>query len=221
LVGKRYAWRTTVLYPVEVFIRSRRAIPGSILFSVLFAVVQPSTFATGCAKLAWSTCTDPCVAGYNVYYGGASGVYTNEICAGNATNTTIPGLACGTTYYFAATTYTSSGRESPFSSEVSCLVPLDVPTMTHSNTYVAVVGTNLFQFRTNTLPSGTKIVKPLPTTYTNLVFTGFWIYYPPSGVWTLQSSSNLLTWSDYATGTNAVFIPNTGGSWYFRFKSSP
>jgi hypothetical protein len=89
----------------------------------------------------------------------------------------------------------------------------------YSNTYAAVVCTNLFWFRTNTLSSGGKIVTPLPPTYTNFVFTGFWIYYSPLGVWTLQSSSNLLTWFNYATVTNAVFIPYTGGNRYFRLKS--
>jgi hypothetical protein len=115
------------MYQVEVFIRSRRAILGSFLFSVLFAVMPLSAFATGSVTLAWNASTDPSVAGYNVYYGGASGAYTNEICAGNATNATISGLVQGTTYYFAATTYTSSGMESPFSSEVSYLVPLNAP----------------------------------------------------------------------------------------------
>jgi hypothetical protein len=205
---------------VEVFVRSRRAIWGSFLFSVLFAVMQLSAFATGSVTLMWDASTDPSVAGYNVYYGGASGAYTNEIYAGNATNATISGLVEGTTYYFAATTYAASGMESPFSSEVSHLVPMNVPIVNYSNTYTAVVCTNLFRFRTNTLLSGIKIVSPLPPIYTNFVFTGFWIYYPPSGVWTLQSSSNLLTWFDYATGTNTVFIPNTGGNCYFRFKAS-
>jgi hypothetical protein len=184
--------------------------------------MQLSAFATGSVTLAWNASTNPIVAGYNVYYGGASGTYTNEICAGNATNATISGLIQGATYYFAATTYAASGMESPFSSEVSCLVPMNVgmvaPIMNYSNTYTAVVGTNLFQFRTNTLSSGVKIVKPLPPIYTNFVFAGFWIQYPPSGVWTLQSSSNLVSWFDYATGTNAVFIPNTGRNWFFRFK---
>ena len=80
--------------------------------------------------LAWNASTDPNVAGYNIYYGGASGVYTNEISAGNATNVTISGLVPGTTYYFAATTYDAVGMESPFSSEVSYLVPLNAPTRT-------------------------------------------------------------------------------------------
>jgi hypothetical protein len=181
--------------------------------------MQLSAFATGSVTLAWNASTDPTVTGYNIYYGGASGSYTNEICAGNATNATISGLVEGTTYYFAATTYAASGVESPFSSEVSCQVPLNVPIVNYSNIYATFVCTNLFRFRTNTLPSGITIIKPLPLIYTNSVFTGFWIYYPSSGVWTLQSSSNLLTWFDYATGTNAVFIPKTGGNWFFRFKA--
>jgi hypothetical protein len=218
--GRPYAWRTTVLYPVEVFIQSRRAISGSLFFSVSFAIMQLSACATGSVTLAWSASTDPNVAGYNVYYGGKCGTYTNKICAGNATNATISGLTEGTTYYFAATTYVASGTNSQLSSEVSYLVPMNVSIVTCSNAYTAVVCTNLFRFCTNTLPSGAIIVRPLPPIYTNSVFTGFWIYYPPSGVWTLQSSSNLLAWFDYATGTNAVFVPNTGGNWYFRFKSS-
>ena len=124
---------------MEVSVRSSRAIPGSFLFSVSFAVMQLSAFATGSVTLAWNASTDPNVAGYNVYYGGACGAYTNKICAGNATNATISGLTQGTTYYFAATTYAASGMESPYSSEVSCLVPLNVPTVNYSNTYTAVV----------------------------------------------------------------------------------
>jgi hypothetical protein len=73
--------------------------------------------------LAWSASTDPNVAGYNIYYGGASHTYTNMIPVGNATSVTIPGLVQGTTYYFAATTYTTSGLESAFSGELAYLVP--------------------------------------------------------------------------------------------------
>jgi hypothetical protein len=79
--------------------------------------------------LAWNRSTNSNVAGYNVYYGAASGTYPNEICAGNGTNATIPGLIPGTTYYFAATTYAASGVESPFSSEVSYMVPFAAATL--------------------------------------------------------------------------------------------
>ena len=126
------------MYQVGVFIRSRRAILGSFLFSVLFAIMPLSAFATGSVTLAWNASTDPIVAGYNVYYGGASGAYTNEICAGNATNATISGLVQGTTCYFAATTYAASGMESPFSSEVSYLVPMNVPIVNQPPTLNAI-----------------------------------------------------------------------------------
>jgi len=209
-----------MLYQMEVSARSRRAIWFFFLVSVLFVVMPPSTSATGSVTLAWNPSTNPIVTGYNVYYGGKSGTYTNKICAGKATNATVSALTQGVTYYFAATTFTSSGTESPLSCEVSCQISLNGPVMTCSNTFVTVVCTNLCRFRTNTLPSGVKIVTPLPALRTNTVFAGFWIYYPPSGTWTLQSSSNLVTWSDCATGTNAVFIPNIGGKWYFRFSAS-
>ncbi len=178
--------------------------------------MQLSAFAIGSVTLAWNASTNPIVAGYNVYYGCACGTYTNKICAGNATNATISGLVQGATYYFAATTYTASGVESPFSSEVSFWVPLNAPMMTYSNTYTAVVTKNAPGNYINRLHQ----ISSIPPLSTNYVFNGFWIYYPTSGMWTLQSSTNLVTWSDYATGTNAVFIPNAGGQWFFRFRSS-
>ena len=126
------------MYQVEVFFRSKRVLFGSFLFSVLFAVMQLSAFATGSVTLAWNASTNPIVAGYNVYYGGASGTYTNEMAVGTATNVTISGLIQGAIYCFAATTYTSSGVESPFSSEVSCSVPLNVPIVNQPPTLNAI-----------------------------------------------------------------------------------
>jgi hypothetical protein len=83
--------------------------------------------------------------GYNVYYGGASGAYTNEILAGNATNTTISSLIPGTTYYFAATTYSSAGMESSFSSEVSYLVPLNAPIGNQPPTLNAITNLAIYE----------------------------------------------------------------------------
>jgi len=93
---------------------------GFLILAALSTNVQAAESIT----LAWNQSTNPIVAGYNVYYGGTSGTYTNGISAGNATNATISGLVQGTTYFFAATTYSSSGAESPFSSEVSYTVPI-------------------------------------------------------------------------------------------------
>jgi len=67
------------------------------------------------------------VAGYNIYYGGASGVYTNKTSVGLVTSLTISNLISGTTYYFAATTYSAAGAESALSSEVAYTVPAPSP----------------------------------------------------------------------------------------------
>ncbi len=91
---------------------------------MILAALSQTVQAGQSVTLAWNRSTNPIVAGYNVYYGGASGTCTNEISAGNATNATISGLIPGTTYYFAATACAASGLESTFSSEVSYTVPI-------------------------------------------------------------------------------------------------
>lgn len=74
--------------------------------------------------LAWDASPDPTVVGYDVYYGVASGTYTNMINVGDVTSATIGGLVIGVTYYFAATTYDASGNESGYSGEISYTVPV-------------------------------------------------------------------------------------------------
>jgi len=89
---------------------------------MLFA--QFPALATGSVTLAWNPSTDPALAGYNIYYGGASRAYTNKIAVGKATEATISGLNPGLTYYFAATTYSASGAESALSSELAYQLPV-------------------------------------------------------------------------------------------------
>ena len=103
--------------PVEMY-----NIRHFLRFGILAAIVELPAFA-GNITLAWSPSTDPSVVGYNIYYGGASGNYTNMLSAGNATNITVSGLVEGAIYNFAATTYNKSGIQSPFSNEVSYSVP--------------------------------------------------------------------------------------------------
>ena len=92
-------------------------------------VVLASLFACSLARassstsLEWNPNTDPSIAGYNVYYGGASRDYTNVINVGNSTNASVDGLVEGATYYFAVTAYTFDGAESDFSAETIYLVP--------------------------------------------------------------------------------------------------
>ncbi len=89
----------------------------------LFATVSLPAGATQSVTLVWNSSTNTDAAGYNIYYGPASGIYTNVFSVGNVTNATVSGLADGTTYYFAAKAYNSSDVESGFSNEASYAVP--------------------------------------------------------------------------------------------------
>lgn len=88
-----------------------------------------SAFASANVTLTWSRSSDPIVAGCKIYYGVASGVYTNVIDAGNNTSLTISNLISGATYYFAAATYSAAGAESALSSAVAYTIPLPPPTL--------------------------------------------------------------------------------------------
>lgn len=94
-----------------------------LIFQVLTAPAQ----SVGKVTLAWNPIANPIIAGYNIYYGGASRVYTNKMSAGLATSLTISNLATGSTYYFAATTYSVTGAESAMSSEVVYTLPVPPP----------------------------------------------------------------------------------------------
>jgi hypothetical protein len=109
-----------------------RVWPAKRFIGLLFLgiIVGPfSALASANVTLSWNQSSDPIVAGYDIYYGGASGVYTNVIDAGNNTSVTISNLINGATYYFAAATYTAAGAASAQSSEVAYTVPQSTPTL--------------------------------------------------------------------------------------------
>ena len=81
------------------------------------------THADQSVTLGWNASADTNVAGYYVYCGAASRVYTDKNDAGTNTVATISGLQSGQTNYFAVTAYNSAKVESPFSAEVSFIVP--------------------------------------------------------------------------------------------------
>lgn len=77
----------------------------------------PSSNST--ATLTWNVNTSSSVAGYKVYMGTASGVYSLPTDVGNVLTYQVNNLQVNTTYYFAVTDYNTSGVESGFSNEVS------------------------------------------------------------------------------------------------------
>jgi hypothetical protein len=94
---------------------------------MLLTVLVTSIHAQANVTLSWNPISNPLVAGFNIYYGGASGVYTNKISVGLVTSVTVSNLVIGTTYYFAATTYSAAGAESALSAAVSYTVPAPAP----------------------------------------------------------------------------------------------
>ncbi len=75
----------------------------------------PTCFAT----LAWAPSLASNVAGYLVFFGLASGVYTDQLDVGNTNSVTIQGLETNVTYFFQVVAYDKTGSQSPPSNEIS------------------------------------------------------------------------------------------------------
>jgi hypothetical protein len=75
--------------------------------------------------LTWDPDPASNLAGYRLYYGTSSGVYTQEIDVGNMTATLVSNLTEGRTYFFAVTAYNTAAESLP-SNEVSYAVPVSV-----------------------------------------------------------------------------------------------
>lgn len=82
----------------------------------------PPSPTTGSAILTWTADAAPDLAGYKVYVGTQSGLYTlpgSPFTIGLVTSYTITNLPSGQTYFFALSAYDNAGNESPLSNEVS------------------------------------------------------------------------------------------------------
>lgn len=78
--------------------------------------------------LAWDPAAN--AAGYRLYSGTTSRVYTQQINVGNTTSTLVSNLIAGQRYFFAVTAYTTAGMESTFSNEISYTPGAPTPTPT-------------------------------------------------------------------------------------------
>jgi len=114
-----------------------------VFLSGLFEL--PAKASSG-VVIGWNQSSDTNVVGYKVYFGTASHDYTNVVVVGNVTNALISEIMPEMTYYFAATTYTQSGEESAYSTEVSYTAPSSANTLS-SATYSASAGQ--FSFAVN------------------------------------------------------------------------
>jgi hypothetical protein len=102
-------------------VRITKVLEGILFLALLYNPVQALSVALPSphrVTLAWEHSPSPEVVGYRVYYGAASGDYTNSIVVGDRTTITVPGLAGGVTNYFAVTAYDANSVESMFSNEI-------------------------------------------------------------------------------------------------------
>ncbi len=106
-------------------VKRRDTLYFCIIAAVLLFIFSSIPAFAGSATLSWTpptTNTDGTaltdLAGFKVYYGTASGSYTQVVNVGYVTTYTVNNLTSGT-YYFAVTAYDTSGYESGYSNQVS------------------------------------------------------------------------------------------------------
>jgi hypothetical protein len=87
-----------------------------LVFGISFLFSQGIVYAAP-ITLAWDSSSG--AVGYKIYSGTTSNSYSWVVDVGNVTSYTTTDLTNGYIYYFAATAYDSSSRESDYSSEVS------------------------------------------------------------------------------------------------------
>ncbi len=103
----------------EPSLLKRQGILAILAFAAAIAPGQAASSVT----LAWDPNPEPDIAGYMLYYGTASGIYTQTNDVGNAATYTVSNLTPGVTYFFAVTAYDTNRVESDFSNEISYTVP--------------------------------------------------------------------------------------------------
>ena len=176
----------------------RKLVPIGFFLGVL-VVITSSPFAAleaASVKLSWDPSPDVPVAGYAIYYGTASHMYTDKISLGNATSVTISNLVAGTTYYFAATAYDDAGLESPFSNEAVYTVPLD----------------------TSNQPS---VLNPALSSDGQFSFTVSEVAGTP---YVIEASTNLVNWEPVFTNVApfifTIPVDSQSSGWFFRANYS-
>ena len=89
-------------------------------FAIFFWFAGAVSLEASPMTVEWDANSEPDLAGYVVYYGTASGVYTVNVDVGNQTSWQV-NLVDGQSYYFAVKAYDSEGLYSVFSNEVSAV----------------------------------------------------------------------------------------------------
>src|SRR6478672_74723 len=92
-----------------------------------FLILAGFAFGQSTVDVAWDACPEPDIAGYEVFFGTVSGIYTATLDNGLSTAATLSGLNPGVTYFCAVRAYDTSSRFSGFSEEISFVAPVAPP----------------------------------------------------------------------------------------------
>lgn len=85
------------------------------------SVYANSTSLDGSIKVSWSMGSETDLAGYKIYFGTESGVYSGSMNVNMSYYSTLTGLVNGKKYYITITAYDTDGNESFRSAEVSAI----------------------------------------------------------------------------------------------------
>ena len=116
-------------------LRRRLELLALCLLSLGLPLIVPATAAelpatTPPINLIWNANPEPELAGYKVYYGTTSRVYTQSVDIGNQTTAALTNLSVGVTYFSVVTAYDAQRLESPPSVEIS-FTPVALPPPPH------------------------------------------------------------------------------------------
>jgi fibronectin type 3 domain-containing protein len=164
------------IHDKQLFSRLSTQLFFSLTLSIfIFQMLSASAFSAQ-VTLAWDPNTDSDTAGYKLYYGEASGSYSQVIDVGDTTSYTVTNLTNGNTYYFTSTAYDATGNESEHSNEViKTLVQQYTLTASTSGTGTGTItgtGISCSNICLNTYNAGT-IVTLTATPDAGATFTGW------------------------------------------------
>lgn len=170
------------------------------LLSLGLPLIVPATAGdlsatTPSIDLIWNANPEPELVGYKIYYGTASGVYTQSVDIGNQTTATLTNLSVGVTYFSVVTAYDAERLESPPSVEISFtpVAPPPPPTVTLET--LTPPDNNPFpESETAPLISDHS---PLPSGECRFTITA-----PPGQTLEIYATADLLNWTQVATSTN-------------------
>jgi hypothetical protein len=130
-----------------------RNIKSRLLFVELILVIilsiSPARLFAGEVVLKWNIPSSNAdgtplrdLAGYNIYYGTASGIYTASVNVGNVTTRRVSHLTDGLNYYFVLTAYDRSGNESDYSRELVKFIAGDSDGIPDDGDHSGIAGDN-------------------------------------------------------------------------------